>query len=258
MTNLFAAWAGTAAPSPVSPPRILSPPDWPPHLHMRALDGEAQVVRVSFYLGRLRTLSRCELEVARWANEGHSNAAIATLRETSIHTVARQMANILPKLGIGSRLGLATIAELNAWAPPHPRVPANENGAGDSWLNADGLRVDLQKVARIWREIASGGWSPLASVDIGAVTYVAMRRSQSKTVEWWTLGVRERSALGLTAQGLAQKVIAMKLGLAPSTVSGLLRSAHKRLGFTSPGQLLRAYCASRDLIDLAENGTGLG
>jgi hypothetical protein len=45
----------------------------------------------------------------------------------------------------------------------------------------------------------------------------------------------------------------MKLGFAPSTMSGALQRAHKHLGFSSLGQLLRAYCASRETIDFDEN-----
>ena len=57
------------------------------------------------------------------------------------------------------------------------------------------------------------------------------------------------------AVDLPQKAIAIKLGLGSSTVSGVVQGARKRLGFASLGQLLRAYCASRDLIDFDERGT---
>jgi hypothetical protein len=39
-----------------------------------------------------------------------------------------------------------------------------------------------------------------------------------------------RYALALVADGLAQKVIAIKLGMHPSTVSAVLNSARRRLG----------------------------
>src|SRR5271155_3794747 len=101
MTTLYSAWASAPLPALASAPRLFLPP----HLYMRTLDCDPQVVRVSFYLGRLRVLSRCELEVARWASDGYSNAAIAELRETSIQTVTRQMTCVLSKLGLGARLG---------------------------------------------------------------------------------------------------------------------------------------------------------
>jgi DNA-binding NarL/FixJ family response regulator len=249
MTTLSAGWAGTAATPLAIAPRLVFPSDWPPHLHIRTLDWDSHVVRVSFYLGRLRTLTRCELEVARWANAGHSNAAIASLRQTSPHTVARQVASVLSKLGLGSRLGLATIAELNAWAPPRPRMPANENDAGDSWLKADGFRIEPQEVARIWHEVASGQWSSLASADIGAVSYVAMRRVSDESPDWARLTTRERDVVELAAGGVAQKVIATNLGLARSTVSSVLAEARRRMGFMTCAQLLRAYLAARPVAD---------
>jgi DNA-binding CsgD family transcriptional regulator len=168
-----------------------------------------------------------------------------------MHTVARQTSSVISKLGLGSRLGLATIAELNAWVPPCQMMSANENGAGDSWLKADGIRVEPQEVACIWREIASEQWSQLALVDVGTVSYVAMRRASSREIQWGMLSEKERSVIDLMVQGLAQKVIAMKLGLAPSSVSSLSRSAYKRLGLRSLFQLLRAYCAFKNVINIS-------
>jgi DNA-binding CsgD family transcriptional regulator len=55
--------------------------------------------------------------------------------------------------------------------------------------------------------------------------------------------------LALVAAGFPQKIIAMKLGLSPATVSSALDIARRRLGFASLGRLLRAYCAAVDLAD---------
>jgi DNA-binding NarL/FixJ family response regulator len=257
MNTLNAAWSSAPSRPPSGAARLFSPPAWPAHLHMRTLDRAPDVVRVGFSLGRVTVLSPCELEVARWANWGRSNPAIASLRQTSIHTVARQMANIISKLCIGSRLDLATIPELNAWAPPRLRIPSNgsHDGTADSWLSEDGLLIDPTEIARIWREIAMGHWSALASVDVGNLSYVAVRRVSCKTVDWAELNARQRDVLGLVARGFAQKVIAMKLRMAPSTVSSHLQSARRRLGFGSFAQLVRAYCAARDVIE--ETGRGL-
>lgn len=248
--------AASDSPSlPVLARRLLSPSSAPAHLRMDRLGVDSRLVRVSFSLGRLRALSPCELEVARWANEGHPNPAIASLRQTSIHTVARHMANLLAKLHIGARLDLATIPELNAWAPPRLQIPAND-GAGNAWLSAKGLAVDPQEVASIWCEMAAGQWVALSSIDTAALTHVMLRRVSGAPVAWAALQTRERDVLDLVARRFAQKVIAIKLGLAPSTVSAALRSARSRLGFTSFGRLVRAYCAAREVLDETSQGFG--
>jgi DNA-binding CsgD family transcriptional regulator len=252
------AWAGTAratATLPAHTQRWVAPSDRPAQLHMRVLDGDTHFVRVGFSLGRLGMLSPCELEVARWANTGHSNPAIASLRQTSIHTVARHMANLLAKLRIGARLDLATIPELNAWAPPGLKILAND-AAHDSWLSAEGVLVEPQDVTRMWREMAAGQWAAVASVDAPSLTYVTMRRVSGRSVPWTSLKARERDVLSLVARRVAQKVIAIKLGLAPSTVSAALHSSCSRLGFASFGQLVRAYCATLEVIEETNRGFG--
>ena len=87
---------------------------FPQALCMRQVDPHSPLVMVSFSLGQLQLLSPAQLAVARLATAGMSNAAIAHLRGTAVRTVARQMACVLNRLAIGSRLGLATIPELGA------------------------------------------------------------------------------------------------------------------------------------------------
>jgi DNA-binding NarL/FixJ family response regulator len=67
-------------------------------------------------------LSPAEIEVARLAIEGLSNAEIAARRETRIRTVANQMASILRKLDLTSRRELAARYPLGA--PPR-RTPTD-------------------------------------------------------------------------------------------------------------------------------------
>ena len=52
-------------------------------------------------------LTDAEVDVARLAIDGLSNAEIAARRGTSLRTVANQMASILRKLGVQSRRELA-------------------------------------------------------------------------------------------------------------------------------------------------------
>jgi DNA-binding CsgD family transcriptional regulator len=86
--------------------------DLPAQLRMRTVDSRRKLIIVSFSLARVAALSPAELEVARLAHAGLSNGRIASLRRTSAHTVARQMAGVLKKLRVGSRLALATVPEV--------------------------------------------------------------------------------------------------------------------------------------------------
>jgi DNA-binding CsgD family transcriptional regulator len=86
--------------------------DLPLDLRVRTIDSDRRVMVVTFRLGSLSALTAAELDVARLANAGLSNDAIATVRGTSTHTVAAQMARVLRKLRLASRLALATIPEV--------------------------------------------------------------------------------------------------------------------------------------------------
>ena len=230
-------------------------PGRPADLYMRALDQSGHVLLVSFSLGRLLLLTRAELDVVRWAHAGHSNGVIARERRTAIHTVARQMSEAMSKLGVGARLGLAMIPELSAWSAPESGTRAG-GVPPHTPLSGSGREVEPQEVARIWPEIVAGQWSTLAGVDAGGLRHAVMSRDSVRPVDWTLLTKSQRDVLELTARGFPQKVIAMKLGFAPSTMSGALQRAHKRLGFSSLGQLLRAYCASRETIDFDDNEAG--
>ena len=220
----------------------------PAHLYMSALDQRGQVVLVSFSLGRLMVLTPAELEVARWAHAGHANGVIARERHTVSHTVARQMASLMQKLGIRARLGLATIPELGAWSTPS--VETRLSGSAPLYpLSGNGREVDPQNMAHLWREIASGYWSVRAGVDAGGLRHAVMVRDSPRDVDWRLLTRMHREVLALLADGLPLKTIAIKLGLASSTVSTAMGSARRRLGFASLIQVVRAYCAMKDIID---------
>jgi DNA-binding NarL/FixJ family response regulator len=249
MTAFYADRPAVSVPPSPSAPRLVPQPGWPIDLRMRTLGQGEGIILVSFALGRLTTLTRAELEVARLANAGHSNGLIARARGTSRYTVARQMSNVLLKLGIGARLGLATIAELSAWSPSGSGNRVHQGTPADSLLTANGPEVESREVTRIWRDIASGHWTTLAGADADGMRRAVMSRDSAGPIHWRMLSRVHREVLELVAGGFAQKAIAMKLGLAPTTVSAMLAAARRRLGFGSLGQLLRAYCAFRDVID---------
>jgi DNA-binding NarL/FixJ family response regulator len=246
MPNLYSAWARVPVPAltRVNPP---TPRAWPADLRMCASESDQQVVLVSFSLGRLTELTRAELAVARWASIGHSNASIASVRRTSTCTVALQMVSVLSKLRIGARMGLATMPELVPWSPPRLRIQAPPGLPLDSLLLDEGPTIDPPEIRRLWCAMASGHCQTLAAADTGGTGHVAIRRPRSAPIDWQILSERERDILELMAGGFAQKFIAMKLGLAPATVSFAADSARKRLGFASSMRMLRAYCGARVL-----------
>jgi DNA-binding CsgD family transcriptional regulator len=81
-------------------------------LRMRTVDSRRGLIVLRFSLARLAGLTPAELEVARMASAGLSNAAIADARATSKNTVARQVGDVIRKLRVGSRLALSTVPEL--------------------------------------------------------------------------------------------------------------------------------------------------
>jgi DNA-binding NarL/FixJ family response regulator len=95
-----------------------------------------------------------------------------------------------------------------------------------------------------------GHWTVLAATDSNGVRHVAIEPAASKrTVAWGALSAIQRRVLVLIAHGLPQKVIAMKLGMAPSSVSSAFQSARVRLGFRTSYELVRACQGAGELIE---------
>jgi DNA-binding CsgD family transcriptional regulator len=158
------------------------------------------------------------------------------------------MASLMQKLGIRARLGLATIPELGAWSTPS--VETRVNGSAPVCpLSGNGHEVDPQTAAHLWREIASGYWSARTGVDVGGLRHAVLVRDSPRDVDWRLLTGMHREVLARLADGLPLKAVAMKLGLASSTVSSAMGLVRRRLGFASLIQVVRAYCAMRDIID---------
>jgi DNA-binding CsgD family transcriptional regulator len=120
-----------------------------------------------------------------------------------------------------------------SWSP--------STGPSDSPLLAPGAPLAPEEAATIWRELALGRWRVVAAMDANGQRHLAIVPAPPQPViHWRALGARQRYVLALVARGYAQKVIAMKLGMAPSTVSAAFQSARLRLGFPSPSDLVRA------------------
>lgn len=111
----------------------------------------------------------------------------------------------------------------------------------DSPLFAPGAPMSPVEAATIWRELALGRWQVLAAIDANGTRHLAIAPAAPKPgILWRALGVRQRYVLALVARGCPQKVIAMRLGMAPSTISAAFQSARVRLGFSSANELVRA------------------
>jgi DNA-binding CsgD family transcriptional regulator len=117
-------------------------------------------------------------------------------------------------------------------------------------LFAPGTPIAGGEAGAIWREIAIGHWEVVAACDVDGVRHVALQPAASRVaIDWSVLNGRERRVLALVAHGHAQKVIALRLGLSPTTVSAAFRSARRRLGFGSSNELVRACQGAGDAIE---------
>jgi DNA-binding CsgD family transcriptional regulator len=97
--------------------------------------------------------------------------------------------------------------------------------------------------AFIWEEICAGQWETLAAFDAAGMRHALMTaRSDRRPIDWSRLRQRERDIFELLAHNHAQKSVAITLGLPPSSVSSVVRSAPAKVGLRTPAQLIRAYC----------------
>ena len=124
--------------------------------------------------------------------------------------------------------------------------------AADSPVFAPGTPVPDEEAVSIWRELAMGRWEVLAAVDANGRRHLAIVPAAPKPdVDWHALGARERFVLAHVARGYAQKVIAMKLGMAASTVSAAFQAARVCLGFRSPNELVRACQGAGEALNVS-------
>ncbi len=123
---------------------------------------------------------------------------------------------------------------------PADRIPESPPGAPPCTQVAP-----LLEAKRVWRELASGCRVVVSATDVAERRYAALARVESPTaLDWRRLSQRERSVVSWAARGLSQKVVALELGLATSTVSSTLRSAREHTGFASSIAMLRAWRAA--------------
>jgi two-component system nitrate/nitrite response regulator NarL len=108
----------------------------------------------------------------------------------------------------------------------------------------DAVAAELRKCLAV---VASGGhWLPMDLVE-GAATREAARRTESERVVE-ALTARERELTLLVTQGLSNKEIAYRLGVAEATVKIHLHNIYHKLGVTNRTSLAALALAHLDRL----------
>ncbi len=89
-----------------------------------------------------------------------------------------------------------------------------------------------------WHALVAGRWSLVDSFERDGRRYLVAWQNAPKVPGLRGLTLRERQVLGHAALGHSNKLIAYELGLAPSTVSGLLRHGLRKLGLSTRAELM--------------------
>ena len=100
-------------------------------------------------------------------------------------------------------------------------------------------RTVANQMASVLRQLSVASRRALATLKELAPEALPMIHA-----DWRVLSARERDVLEMATAGTPQKVIALELGLAPSTICEALRSTRERLGFGTFADLARAYRAA--------------
>jgi len=102
-------------------------------------------------------------------------------------------------------------------------------------------RTDPERAVAIWLGLVAGRWSLVDQEDRDGRRYVLAYRNAPEAGDQHALTERERQVLAYAALGHSNKLIAYELGIAPSTISGLLARARRKLGASSKSECL-ALC----------------
>ncbi|MEZ4239238.1 MAG: LuxR C-terminal-related transcriptional regulator [Myxococcota bacterium] len=93
-------------------------------------------------------------------------------------------------------------------------------------------RTAPAEAAALWDPVVAGRWTVVEQFDVDGKRFLLARRPTGLTP-------REQQVTALVASGASNKEIAHALGLAPSTVSGALRAALRKLGLRHRLELVR-------------------
>jgi DNA-binding CsgD family transcriptional regulator len=108
---------------------------------------------------------------------------------------------------------------------------------------------DGNRALDLWRALVAGRWSLVDHVDRDGKRFVLARPNATRVGEPAALTPKERLVALYTSWGHSNKLIAYELGLAPSTTSGLLQSAMRKLRVRSRLQLAQLFSGPLELED---------
>ncbi len=137
------------------------------------------------------------------------------------------------------------LAHLNVQSARHVLESATETR-----MHGIAVRKESPEQAlELWRALVSGRWSLVDHVDRDGKRFVLARRNPPDIHEPSALTPNERAVAAYTASGMSNKAIAYELGLAASTVSGLLMSALRKLRMTSRAELVAMFANPAAISD---------
>lgn len=96
-----------------------------------------------------------------------------------------------------------------------------------------------ERAVEAWRALTSGRWSVLDHFDRDGRRYYVARANAPEVGERAGLSERELQVVRAMALGHSNKLIAYELGLHPSTVSGHIASAGRKLGASTRLDLMQ-------------------
>ncbi len=115
-----------------------------------------------------------------------------------------------------------------------PLLEALERRAGTTSMR----QLDPESALELWRALVAGRWSLVDHEERGGRRYILACKNGPEVTSPQTLNPLERAATAYASWGHSNKLIAYELGIAPSTVSVVLRTALRKLGLRSAAELI--------------------
>jgi DNA-binding NarL/FixJ family response regulator len=101
--------------------------------------------------------------------------------------------------------------------------------------------------AALWRAFVEGEWTIVERAQVGGRRLILAHRVGPGSRDPKALSPRERDVLAGAATGRANKEVAWRLGVSPSTVATHLRAAMRKLQLPTRRAVVETFAASREL-----------